>query len=139
MKKLKLATILLLLFSIILLTACASKTKEKSTSYGISSPIKSLSFGMNVDECKQKLTDYTLESISSDYSLMYSLSPMVSIFGYTDEIAQITLKFDPASTASYYPYPTEALSSIQFVFTGINIDKIKEKITDLVVLMENTG
>lgn len=132
MKKLKLITLLSLLLSIILLTSCTSKTKEKSTTYGISSPIKSLSFGMSVDECKEKLTDYTLESISTDSSIMYNLSPIVSIFDYTDEIAQIILKFDPASTESYYPYHSEALSSIQVIFTGINIDKIKEKITDLV-------
>lgn len=132
MKKLKSITILSLLFSIILLTSCTSKTKEKSTNYGIPSPINSISFGMSIDECKQKLTDYTLESISSDYSLIYNLSPIVSIFDYKDEIVQIILKFDPASTESYYPYHSEALSSIQVIFTGINIDKMKEKITDLV-------
>ena len=132
MKSSKFATVLLIFFSTIILTSCTNKIKEDSTTYGISSPINLLSWGMSVDECKQKLTDYTLESISNDYSLMYSLSPMISILDYTDEIAQIMLKFDSASTESYNPYHSEALSSIQVIFTGINIDKMKEKITDLV-------
>lgn len=132
MKKLKFTTILCILFSIIFLTSCASKTKDSATTYGISSPINSLSWGMSVDECKQKLTDYTFESIGSDSSIMYSLSPTVSILDYTDEISQIILKFDPAITEFYYPYHSETLNSIQVIFTGIDIDKMKEKITDLV-------
>lgn len=132
MNKLKFTTVLLFFFSLILLTSCASKTKDSSTTYGISSPINSLSWGMSVDECKQKLTDYTFESIGSDNNIMYSLSPVVSILDYTDEIAQIRLKFDSAITVSYYPYHSETLNSIQVIFTGINIDKIKEKITELV-------
>ena len=132
MKSLKFTTVLLILFSTIILTSCSNKIKEDSTTYGISSPINLLSWGMSVDECKQKLTDYTLESISTDSSIMYNLSPIVGILDYTDEIAQIILKFDSASTESYYPYHSEALSSIQVIFIGINIDKMKEKITDLV-------
>lgn len=132
MKKLKFTTILFILFSIIFLTSCANKTKDSSTAYGISSPINSLSWGMSVDECKQKLTDYTFESIGSYSNIKYSLSPMVSILDYTDEIAQIILKFDSAITESYYPYHSDTLNSIQVIFTGIDIDKMKEKITDLV-------
>lgn len=132
MKNLKFITVLLMFFSTIILTSCSNNTKEYSTTYGVSTPINSLAWGMSVDDCKQKLTDYRLESISNDYSLMYSLSPMISILDYTDEITQIILKFDSASTESYYPYHSEALSSIQVIFTGINIDEMKEKITDLV-------
>lgn len=130
MKKLKFTTVLF--FSIILLTSCASKTKKDSTTYGISSPINSLSWGMSVDECKQKLTDYTFESIGSDNNIMYSLSPVLSILDYTEEIAQIRLKFESAITESYYPYHSGTLNSIQVIFTEINVDKMKEKITDLV-------
>lgn len=125
-------TILFVFFLTIILTSCVSEKKEIPTVYGIPSPIKSLSWGMSVDDCKQKLTDHTLEPINSDSSLMYNLSPSISIFDYKDEIAQIILKFDPSSTTSVYPYQSEALSSIQIIFAGIDIDQMKKKITDFV-------
>ncbi|WP_310603154.1 hypothetical protein, partial [Anaerosporobacter sp.] len=105
---------------------------EDTSSYGIAPPIESLSWGMSVDECKKNLANYTFELISNEGGLMYRVSSEMSLFDYTDEIDQVILKFDSAITEPVYPYHTDALTSIQFIFHEIDVDKMKDKVTDLV-------
>ncbi|WP_167956975.1 hypothetical protein [Anaerosporobacter faecicola] len=132
MKKKRVLSTVLIMFISVFLTSCSNKSTSKDKDYGISSPISYLSWGTSIDECKSNLADHQIDMNNEDNSLFYRLSPTVSILGYTDEITEILLKFDPASTEEYYPYHSEALSSIQIVFTDIDLNQLKDKITELV-------
>lgn len=132
MKATKLISLIALLISITLLTGCSQNTKDNKSTYGIASPIKSITWGMNLEDCQQALPDSTFELIDNTNSIMYKLTPHTSVLGYTDEINQIILKFDQSSTESYFPYHCETLSSIQVIFTNMDIEKMKKQITKLV-------
>jgi len=120
--------ILITLLLILNLIGCE---KQESTynfkQYGFQPPVKGLYWGMPTNELKEvpslkeKLKDATYETYDDETTI--TLSDKMKKFGYP---ASVVIKIDPAIEQGWYPYHTDSLRSIQFVYTNVDSDKLKK-------------